>query len=146
MEQHPRRTPVPVTLWSLLVLLLGVVCGTVPAGTGTALSAFPPVASAASGTYAVSTAGAADQVRPAFSAPDSPPAADGTRAQGLHISAAVQHTRPPGLPGAVPGPVAGPLAVPLPAGEVAGPRQERAPPAAAPSSRRTRGPPSTRSI
>ncbi|WP_058041573.1 hypothetical protein [Streptomyces roseifaciens] len=143
MEQHARRTPAPVALWSLLVLLLGVVCGTVPTGSGTTLSAFPPVASV---SFATSGTSAADQARPAFSAPDSPPAADGTRAQGLHVSAAVQHTRPPGLPGAVPGPVAGPLAVPLPAGEVAGPRQERAPPAAAPSSRRPRGPPSTRSI
>ncbi|MFE5868197.1 hypothetical protein ACFQ6V_06000 [Streptomyces roseifaciens] len=143
MEQHARRTPVPVALWSLLVLLFGVVCGSVPAGAGSTLSAFPPVAPVA---VAPSGTGAADEVRPAFRAPDSPPAADGTRAQGLHVSAAVQHTRLPGLPGAVPGPVAGPLAVPLPAGEVAGPRQERAPPAAAPSSRRTRGPPSPRSI
>ncbi|WP_179079650.1 hypothetical protein [Streptomyces rectiverticillatus] len=144
MEQHARRTPVPVALWSLLVLLLSVVCGTGPAVGAPAVA--PPVGSLASVTSVTSVTGSADPARPALSAPDSPPAADGTRAQGLHVSAAVQHTRLPGLPGAVPGPVTGPLAVPLPTGEAAGPRQERAPPAAAPSSRRTRGPPSTRSI
>ncbi|GGX97814.1 hypothetical protein [Streptomyces hiroshimensis] len=148
MAHHVRRTPVPVALWALFVLVLGVVCGTGPAaGTGgLPAAALPAVASATGPAGAAGATGTADRDRPAFSAPVSPHAADHTRAQGLHASAVVQHTRMPGLPGAVPGPVTGPLAVPLPPGELAGPRQERAPPAAAPSSRRTRGPPSTRSI
>ncbi|MGK5730432.1 hypothetical protein [Streptomyces sp. URMC 124] len=153
MEQHARRTPVPVALWALLVLLVGTVCGT-GTGTGTGSAGTASAGAGPAGAAVTPAAvplvapvtGTAARARPAFGAPHSPPSADGTGAQGLHLSAAVQHTRTPGLPGAVPGPVAGPLAVPLPAGEVAGPRQERAPPAAGPSSRRTRGPPPSRSI
>ncbi|MEV4505086.1 hypothetical protein [Streptomyces klenkii] len=129
MGPRARRTPVPVVLWALLVLLFGAASGTASGGTGGVITAVPPVAS---------VAGSAAQIRPSV-----PAAAD--HAHGLHASAAVQHTRLPGLPGTVPGPVAGPLAAPLPPGEIAGPRRERAPPATAPSSRTTRGPPSSRS-
>ncbi|WP_367135454.1 MULTISPECIES: hypothetical protein [Streptomyces] len=133
MGPHARRTPVPVALWALLVLLFGAAFGT-----GSSTAAPPPVAS---------VAGSAAQIRTAAPAPEARPAAaeHALAAHGLHASAAVQHTRLPGLPGTVPGPVAGPLAVPLPPGEIAGPRRERAPPATAPSSRTTRGPPSPRS-
>ncbi|MGK5547168.1 hypothetical protein ACSNOH_20900 [Streptomyces sp. URMC 127] len=143
MGQHARRTPVPVALWALLVLLAGAVCGTATGPAGGVAAALPAAALPA----AAPVTGSGEQIRPAVHAPGPRPAAadDARAAHGLHASAAVQHTRLPGLPGGVPGPVAGPLAVPLPPGEIAGPRRERAPPATAPSSRSTRGPPSTRS-